>query len=157
MECIIDLRPLHAQTGVTVEDVSKRLIDFGFHAPTVSFPVAGTLMVEPTESESKTELDRFIAAMTAIRTEIDHVADGLIAMDDSPPASRPPTPPGAIAADDWGPPLQPRTSRLRPARGNPSASTGPLSVASTAPTATRTCFCACPPMEDLQELGSSGL
>ena len=89
-ECIIDLGPLHAQTGVTVEDVSKRLIDFGFHAPTVSFPVAGTLMVEPTESESKTELDRFIAAMTAIRAEIDQVADGLIAMDDSPLRRAPP-------------------------------------------------------------------
>jgi glycine dehydrogenase len=70
-ECILDLRPLTKATGVTVEDVAKRLIDHGFHAPTMSFPVAGTLMVEPTESESKTELDRFCDAMIAIRAEID--------------------------------------------------------------------------------------
>ena len=70
-ECIIDLRPITAGTGVTVDDVAKRLIDYGFHAPTMSFPVAGTLMVEPTESESKEELDRFCDAMIAIRAEID--------------------------------------------------------------------------------------
>ena len=69
-ECILDLRPLKALAGIEVEDVAKRLIDYGFHAPTMSFPVAGTLMVEPTESESKGELDRFIDAMIAIRAEI---------------------------------------------------------------------------------------
>ena len=69
-ECILDLRPITAATGVTVDDVAKRLIDFGFHAPTMSFPVAGTLMVEPTESESLAELDRFVDAMLAIREEI---------------------------------------------------------------------------------------
>src|SRR6266704_5383056 len=69
-ECIIDLRPITKETGVTVEDVAKRLIDYGFHAPTMSFPVAGTLMIEPTESESKTELDRFCDAMISIRSEI---------------------------------------------------------------------------------------
>src|SRR5690606_9894299 len=66
-ECILDLRPLREATGVTVDDVAKRLIDYGFHAPTMSFPVAGTLMVEPTESEDLAELDRFIEAMIAIR------------------------------------------------------------------------------------------
>ena len=66
-ECILDLRPLKASAGIEAEDVAKRLIDYGFHAPTMSFPVAGTLMVEPTESESKPELDRFIDAMIAIR------------------------------------------------------------------------------------------
>ena len=66
-ECILDLRPLKATSGIEAEDVAKRLIDYGFHAPTMSFPVPGTLMVEPTESESKAELDRFIDAMIAIR------------------------------------------------------------------------------------------
>ena len=75
-ECILDLRPITKATGVTVDDVAKRLIDYGFHAPTMSFPVAGTLMVEPTESEDLAELDRFCDAMIAIRGEIDRVAVG---------------------------------------------------------------------------------
>jgi len=83
-ECILDLRDLTAQSGVTVDDVAKRLIDYGFHAPTMSFPVAGTLMVEPTESESLAELDRFCDAMIAIRHEIDHVLAGEWAVEDSP-------------------------------------------------------------------------
>ena len=89
-ECILDLRPITADTGVTVDDVAKRLIDYGFHAPTMSFPVAGTLMVEPTESESKAELDRFCDAMIAIRAEIDRVADGRVAGRRQPAAPRPP-------------------------------------------------------------------
>jgi glycine dehydrogenase len=72
-ECILDLRPLKAETGVEVEDIAKRLMDYGFHAPTISFPVAGTLMIEPTESESKAEMDRFIAAMISIREEIEEI------------------------------------------------------------------------------------
>ena len=83
-ECILDLRPLTATTGVSVDDVAKRLMDYGFHAPTMSFPVAGTLMVEPTESETLAELDRFCAAMLAIRSEIDRVAAGEWPVDDSP-------------------------------------------------------------------------
>lgn len=75
-ECILDLRALTKETGVTVDDVAKRLIDYGFHAPTMSFPVAGTLMVEPTESEDVAEIDRFCDAMIAIRHEIDAVAAG---------------------------------------------------------------------------------
>ncbi|MGH3186880.1 MAG: aminomethyl-transferring glycine dehydrogenase [Streptosporangiaceae bacterium] len=75
-ECVIDLRPLTKDTGVTVDDVAKRLIDYGFHAPTMSFPVAGTLMIEPTESESQDEIDRFCDAMIAIRAEIERVATG---------------------------------------------------------------------------------
>ena len=75
-ECIVDLRPITKETGVTVDDVAKRLIDYGFHAPTMSFPVAGTLMIEPTESEDLAELDRFCDAMIAIRAEIDEVAAG---------------------------------------------------------------------------------
>ena len=75
-ECIIDLRPIKAQTGISEEDVAKRLMDYGFHAPTMSFPVPGTLMIEPTESESKAELDRFIEAMLSIRAEITEVQNG---------------------------------------------------------------------------------
>jgi len=83
-ECIVDIRPLTAQTGVTVDDIAKRLMDYGFHAPTVSFPVAGTIMIEPTESEERAELDRFLEALIAIRGEIAAVADGTWSLADSP-------------------------------------------------------------------------
>ena len=83
-ECILDPRPLKETCGVTVDDIAKRLIDYGFHAPTMSFPVAGTLMVEPTESESKAELDRFCDAMIAIRAEIAEVESGRFKIEDSP-------------------------------------------------------------------------
>ncbi|MEG0860460.1 MAG: aminomethyl-transferring glycine dehydrogenase [Pseudomonas sp.] len=83
-ECILDLRPLKALTGITEEDVAKRLMDYGFHAPTMSFPVPGTLMVEPTESESKAELDRFVEAMLSIRAEIREVQDGNWPAEDNP-------------------------------------------------------------------------
>src|SRR6185312_1553896 len=82
-ECILDLRAITRETGVTVDDVAKRLIDYGFHAPTMSFPVAGTLMVEPTESEDLREVDRFCQAMIAIRAEIEQVARGEVAVADS--------------------------------------------------------------------------
>ncbi|MDI6426183.1 aminomethyl-transferring glycine dehydrogenase [Cronobacter dublinensis] len=88
-ECILDIRPLKETTGISELDIAKRLIDYGFHAPTMSFPVAGTLMVEPTESESKTELDRFIDAMLAIRGEIDRVAQGEWPQDDNPLVNAP--------------------------------------------------------------------
>ena len=87
-ECIIDIRPITHDTGVTVDDVAKRLIDYGFHAPTMSFPVAGTLMIEPTESEDLGELDRFVDAMIAIRAEIDRVAAGEWPADDNPLVAR---------------------------------------------------------------------
>ena len=90
-ECIIDLRGITKATGVTVDDVAKRLIDYGFHAPTMSFPVAGTLMIEPTESEDVAELDRFIAAMVAIAGEIDRVASGEWSAEDSPLRNAPHT------------------------------------------------------------------
>ena len=90
-ECVLDLRPIKARTGITVEDVAKRLIDYGFHAPTMSFPVAGTLMVEPTESESKRELDRFCEAMIAIHGEIEAVADGRLDARDNPLVNAPHT------------------------------------------------------------------
>ncbi len=99
-ECILDLRPLTKATGVSVDDVAKRLIDYGFHAPTMSFPVAGTLMVEPTESEDLAELDRFCAAMIAIKGEIDRVAAGEWPRDDNPLRNAPHTA-AAVTADEW--------------------------------------------------------
>jgi glycine dehydrogenase len=98
-ECIIDLRPLTKETGVTVDDVAKRLIDYGFHAPTMSFPVAGTLMIEPTESEDLGELDRFCDAMIAIRAEIEKVGSGEWSVDDNPLRGAPHT--AAALGDDW--------------------------------------------------------
>ena len=98
-ECILDVRPLTAQTGVTVDDIAKRLIDYGFHAPTMSFPVAGTLMVEPTESESLAEVDRFCDAMIAIKDEIDRVASGEWPLEDSPLRQAPHTADSVIG--DW--------------------------------------------------------
>ena len=99
-ECILDLRPLKETSGITAEDVAKRLIDYGFHAPTLSFPVAGTLMVEPTESESKAELDRFIAAMIAIREEIRAVEEGRMDRDDNPLKNAPHTA-AMVTAETW--------------------------------------------------------
>lgn len=98
-ECILDIRPLQHACGVSAEDVAKRLIDYGFHAPTLAFPVAGTLMVEPTESEPKEELDRFIAAMKAIRAEIDQVIAGKWTIEDSPLRNSPHT--ATCALDEW--------------------------------------------------------
>ncbi|TDI51704.1 MAG: glycine dehydrogenase (aminomethyl-transferring) [Acidobacteria bacterium] len=99
-ECLLDLRPLAKETGITAEDVAKRLIDYGFHAPTLSFPVAGTLMVEPTESESLEELDRFCEAMIAIRSEADRVGSGEWPLDDNPLVLAPHTTED-VAANDW--------------------------------------------------------
>ena len=98
-ECILDLRPLKDSCGITAEDVAKRLIDYGFHAPTLSFPVAGTLMVEPTESEPLVELDRFCDAMIAIRDEIAEVEDGNWPSDDNPLKNAPHTAAALLAAD----------------------------------------------------------
>jgi len=99
-ECIIDLRPLKEATGITVDDVAKRLIDFGFHAPTMSFPVAGTLMIEPTESESLHELDRFCEAMVCIRDEIRAIQDGKQPERDNPLKHAPHTA-AIVSGDDW--------------------------------------------------------
>jgi glycine dehydrogenase len=99
-ECILDLRPLTQATGVTVEDVAKRLVDFGFHAPTMSFPVAGTLMIEPTESEDLTELDRFCDAMITIREEIRRIERGEWRVEDSPLRNAP-HPAADVATDTW--------------------------------------------------------
>ena len=99
-ECIIDCRGFQAEAGVMVEDIAKRLADFGFHAPTMSFPVAGTLMIEPTESEPKSELDRFCEAMIAIRAEIAAIAAGKLDRVDNPLKNAPHTA-REVMADHW--------------------------------------------------------
>ena len=99
-ECIIDLRPLKEATGISEEDIAKRLMDYGFHAPTMSFPVPGTLMIEPTESESLKELDRFCSAMIQIREEIQQVASGILDKDDNPLKNAPHTA-TEIASEQW--------------------------------------------------------
>ncbi len=99
-ECIIDVRPIQEESGVTVDDIAKRLIDYGFHAPTMSFPVAGTLMIEPTESESLAELDRFCAAMKQIRIEIESVSKGELPKDDNPLHNAPHTA-DMVSTESW--------------------------------------------------------
>ncbi|MBL8240165.1 MAG: aminomethyl-transferring glycine dehydrogenase [Bryobacterales bacterium] len=148
-ECILDPRPLKDTCGVTVDDIAKRLIDYGFHAPTMSFPVAGTLMIEPTESESKYELDRFIDAMISIRAEIGDVENGRWNAEDSPLRHAPHTtqdiaqdawtrpytraegcfPKGTARADKYWPPV----SRIDNVYGD------------------RNLVCVCPPMEEYAE------
>ncbi len=110
-ECILDLRPLKDTSGVTAEDVAKRLIDYGFHAPTLSFPVPGTLMVEPTESEPLAELDRFIDAMIAIRGEIRRVEEGVWPKDDNPLKHAPHTA-ASLLASEWTHAVLARARRL---------------------------------------------
>lgn len=102
-ECVIDIRPITKETGVTVDDIAKRLMDYGFHAPTMSFPVAGTLMIEPTESEDIAEIDRFITAMKSIRSEIREIAEGKIALEQSALRNAPHTM-GALLNENWDKP-----------------------------------------------------
>ena len=116
-ECILDLRPITAATGVTVDDVAKRLADYGFHAPTMSFPVAGTLMVEPTESEDVGEIDRFCAAMIAIKGEIDRVGAGVWPVTDNPLRGAPHT--AASLVEDWDHPYS-RAEAVFPAGVSPA-------------------------------------
>jgi glycine dehydrogenase len=108
-ECILDLRPVTKTSGISVDDVAKRLIDYGFHAPTMSFPVAGTLMVEPTESEDLAELDRFCEAMIKIREEIRRVETGEWSRADNPLANAPHTQ-GQVTAEEWGHPYTRRVA-----------------------------------------------
>lgn len=117
-ECILDLRGITKATGVTVDDVAKRLADYGFHAPTMSFPVAGTLMVEPTESETLTEVDAFCEAMIAIRREIDRVGAGEWSVDDNPLRG---APHGRVPGHRRvGPPVHARRGRLSAGQGLPA-------------------------------------
>jgi len=148
-ECIIDLRPLTRQTGVTVDDVAKRLIDYGFHAPTMSFPVAGTLMIEPTESEDLTEIDRFCAAMIAIREEIARVTAGDYDHADSPLANAPHTAP-MLLATDWKHPYS-REEAAYPLAGSLRAKYWPPVRRVDQAYGDRNLLCACPPPEAFED------
>ncbi|ABF89308.1 glycine dehydrogenase [Myxococcus xanthus DK 1622] len=145
-ECIVDLRPLKKTAGVEVEDVAKRLMDYGFHAPTVSFPVAGTLMIEPTESESKAELDRFCDAMIAIRQEIRDIEEGRMPKDNNVLKHAPHTA-RVVAAPEWNRPYSReqavfptpwvRDNKFWPSVGRLNSVLGD-----------RKLVCSCPPIED---------
>ncbi|NUP63336.1 MAG: aminomethyl-transferring glycine dehydrogenase [Nonomuraea sp.] len=148
-ECIVDLRQITKETGVTVDDVAKRLIDYGFHAPTMSFPVAGTLMIEPTESEDLDELDRFVDAMIAIRAEIAKVASGDYDKSDNPLRNAPHTA-ESVSADEWPHPY----SRSEAAYPLPSLREGkywvPVRRIDQA-YGDRNLVCSCPPLEAYED------
>jgi glycine dehydrogenase len=144
-ECILDLRPLTERTGVTVDDVAKRLVDYGFHAPTMSFPVAGTLMVEPTESEDLGELDRFVTAMIAIKAEADAVAAGDWPVDDNPLRGAPHTAESVVAAE-WDHPYT-REQAVYPVPGLVRGKYWPPVRRIDQAYGDRNLFCACPPPE----------
>ncbi len=145
-ECIVDPRGLKAATGVDVEDIAKRLMDYGFHAPTISFPVAGTLMIEPTESESKAELDRFVSALVAIRIEMAEIESGVLHRDDNP-LKRAPHTLEVVLSDNWQRPYSReraafplawvRTRKFWPAVGRVDNAYGD-----------RNLVCSCPPVEE---------
>jgi glycine dehydrogenase len=148
-ECIVDLRPLTKQTGVTVDDVAKRLIDYGFHAPTMSFPVAGTLMIEPTESEDLAEIDRFCTAMIAIRQEIARVASGDYDHEDNPLANAPHSAAMLLAAD-WKHPYS-REEAAYPLGGDHRGKYWPPVRRIDQAYGDRNLVCACPPVEAFQD------
>ncbi len=150
-ECILDTRGVKETVGVTVEDIAKRLIDYGFHAPTMSWPVAGTLMIEPTESEPKAELDRFIEAMIAIRAEIARVEQGEWASDDNPLHNAPHTA-AVLTADAWEHPY-PRSLAADPSgKGLASKFWPPVGRVDNVH-GDRNLVCTCPPMEDYAKAG----
>jgi len=143
-ECIIDVRPIAAATGITAEDVAKRLIDHGFHAPTLSFPVAGTLMIEPTESEDLAEIERFCAAMLAIRDEIARVESGEWPRDDNPLVNAPHT--AAMLTRDWHHPY-PRDLAVHPSAHTRRAKYWPPVRRIDGVRGDRNLSCSCPPLE----------
>ena len=149
-ECILDLRPIAHAAAVTVEDVAKRLIDFGFHAPTMSFPVAGTLMIEPTESESLAELDRFCDAMIAIREEIARVERGEWRVADSPLRHAPHTA-SDVAIDGWQHPYPRELAAFPMASGTTDKYWPPVSRIDNA-YGDRNVMCACPPVSDYADV-----
>ena len=144
-ECILDLRELTAKTGVTAEDVAKRLIDFGFHAPTLAFPVAGTLMVEPTESENLAEIERFIEAMIQIRAEIQEIADGRYAVEASPLRNAP-HPAEVVVSDAWDRPYSREQAAFPSERLRVDKYFPPVSRIDGA-FGDRNLVCACPPID----------
>ncbi|QEN14140.1 aminomethyl-transferring glycine dehydrogenase [Mycolicibacterium sp. ELW1] len=144
-ECILDLRGITKSTGVTVDDVAKRLADFGFHAPTMSFPVAGTLMVEPTESESLAEVDAFCEAMIAIRAEIDKVGSGEWPADDNPLRNSPHTA-ECLLVDEWTHPYSREQAAYPLGKGNRAKVWPPVRRIDGA-YGDRNLVCSCPPVE----------
>ena len=144
-ECILDLRPLREQTGVTVDDVAKRLIDYGFHAPTMSFPVAGTLMVEPTESEDLAEIERFIEAMIAIKAEAERVAAGEWPAGDNPLVNAPHTA-ESVVAGEWTHPYT-RETAVYPVHALVRTKYWPPVRRIDQAYGDRNLVCACPPIE----------
>ncbi len=153
-ECIIDLRPLKKDLNITEEDIAKRLIDYGFHAPTMSFPVPGTLMIEPTESESKNEIDRFCYAMISIYRELEKIKSGDFDINDNPIKNAPHTE-EEVSSDQWlhkytrqeasFPAVYLRNNKYWPPVSRIDNVYGD-----------RNLFCACPPIEDYDSLGEVG-
>ena len=147
-ECLIDIRPLKEATGVSEEDIAKRLMDFGFHSPTMSFPVAGTLMIEPTESESKTELDNFVTAMATIRAEADAVGSGEYPEDNNPLVNAPHT--QADILGDWDRPYS-REKASYPADFVKAGKVWPTANRIDNVFGDRNLICSCPPLEHYLE------
>ena len=145
-ECILDIRPIKAATGIAEIDIAKRLMDYGFHAPTVSFPVAGTIMVEPTESESKAEIDRFIAALIAIRDEIRRIEEGVWPAENNPLKNAPHSQADIVTAD-WDRPYS-REEAVFPLPWVAENKFWPSVNRIDDVYGDRNLFCACIPMED---------
>ena len=147
-ECIIDIRPFKQSSGISEEDISKRLIDYGFHAPTMSFPVPGTLMIEPTESESLEELDRFVDAMVKIRGEIQQIETGALDSENNPLKNAPHTI-NDIVNDNWNRPYS-IAEACYPADKNPATKYWPTVNRIDNVYGDRNLFCACPPIESFE-------
>jgi glycine dehydrogenase len=148
-ECILDLRPIKDACGISVDDVAKRLIDFGFHAPTMSFPVAGTLMIEPTESEPKGELDRFCEAMILIRDEIRAIESGAMDAKDNPLKNAPHTV-ADLAADDWTHPYSKEQAVFPVAYLREGKYWSPVGRVDNV-YGDRNLVCSCPPLSDYEQ------
>ncbi|CAB4644058.1 MAG: aminomethyl-transferring glycine dehydrogenase [Actinobacteria bacterium] len=148
-ECIIDIRPITDATGVSVDDVAKRLVDYGFHSPTMSFPVSGTLMIEPTESEDLGEVDRFIDAMISIRSEIKDVEDGRIALDESALHNAPHTA-ADLMTGEWGRPYT-REQAAYPTDATRRTKYWPPVSRIDGVYGDRNVFCSCPPLSDYED------
>jgi len=149
-EVIVDIRPFKQSVGIDAEDIAKRLIDYGFHAPTMSFPVPGTLMIEPTESESKTELDRFIDAMLSIREEIRQIEEGQWPADDNPLVNAPHTATTALA-ETWSHPYSRQIGCL-PAPGQAAMKYWPPVARVDNVYGDRNLICTCPPVSSYDEV-----
>jgi glycine dehydrogenase len=148
-ECIVDIRPIKDSSGITEVDVAKRLMDYGFHAPTMSWPVGGTIMIEPTESESKAELDRFCDALLNIRTEIKAVEDGNVAAEQCV-THRAPHTMDDIVDETWDRPYS-RTEAVFPSRETREAKFWPSVNRIDDVYGDRNFVCACPPISEYEE------